>query len=506
MKPLPSTRWLAGGAAVVAAALGILTLVAWVLGHRGLSAVDTAYISMAPITASLFVVLGLATLGRTGWPGARFGRPATTVGASLAALAGFLELARLVRKFPLPWDTWGFATEVQFGDLGIGQMSPLTAICFVLAAGALLARENGLDRWAPSRWIDAISAALGLVVSAWVALSYTLDTPLFYGGDTVPMALLTALGFTALHTSLLLSGPLPARLGTLFTVDTSAPFVDEQRVFARRLILTLFAVGGLVVAAGFVYLRSEEAAGRLTANAELEAIARLKSAQIENWRNERRSDARFLLRTPAVTRDVADLVARPDDPSARARLLGWLEPIKGEARYESILVFDTRARLLLALPAANGAVAAPPPELFQSTVAGAEVVFTDLQPGATAGEIHLDLLVPIRPTPTSESAAPGAPLAMIVLRLNPKNFLFPLIQNWPLPSATAETLLVRREGDEIVYLNELRHRTGTALQLRRSVHEVSLPGAMGARGVTGASSGRDYRGVAVLSSVRLLAD
>jgi hypothetical protein len=65
---------------------------------------------------------------------------------------------------------------------------------------------------------------------------------------------------------------------------------------------------------------------------------------------------------------------------------------------------------------------------------------------------------------------------------------------------------VRREGDEIVYLNELRHRTGTALQLRRSVHEVSLPGAMGARGVTGASSGRDYRGVAVLSSVRLLAD
>jgi hypothetical protein len=144
-------------------------------------------------------------------------------------------------------------------------------------------------------------------------------------------------------------------------VDTSAPFVDEQRVFARRLILTLLAVGGLVVAAGFVYLRSEEAAGRLTANAELEAIARLKSAQIESWRNERRSDARFLLRTPAVTRDVADLVARPDDPAARARLLGWLEPIKGEDRYESILVFDTRARLLLALPAGQRCGRRPAP-------------------------------------------------------------------------------------------------------------------------------------------------
>ncbi len=508
MKPLPFNRWLAGGAAVVAAALGVLTLVAWALGRRGLSSVDTSYISMAPITASLFVALGLAALGRTGWPGARFGRPATTVSASLAALAGFLELARLVRKFPLPWDTWGFPSEVQFGDLGIGQMSPVTAICFILAAMALLARENGLDRWAPSRWIDAISAALGLVVSAWVAVSYTLDTPLFYGGDTVPMALLTALGFTALHSSLLLSGPLPAQLGTLFTVDTSAPFVDEQRVFARRLILTLLAVGGLVVAAGFVYLRSEEAAGRLTANAELEAIAHLKSAQIESWRNERRSDARFLLRTPAVIHDVAALVARPDDPAARARLLGWLEPIKGEDRYESILVFDTRARLLLALPAGHGPTAAPPPELFPSTLAGSEVVFTDLQASTTAAEIHLDLLVPIRPThsPDSEPATSGPPLAMIVLRLNPKNFLFPLIQNWPLPSATAETLLVRREGNEIVYLNELRHRTGTALQLRRSIHEVSLPGAIGARGVTEASDGRDYRGVAVLSSVRLLAD
>ena len=54
----------------------------------------------------------------------------------------------------------------------------------------------------------------------------------------------------------------------------------------------------------------------------------------------------------------------------------------------------------------------------------------------------------------------------MALRIDPNRFLYPYIQTWPVPSASAETLLFRGEGDHVLFLNELRHRSNTALKLR----------------------------------------
>lgn len=53
-------------------------------------------------------------------------------------------------------------------------------------------------------------------------------------------------------------------------------------------------------------------------------------------------------------------------------------------------------------------------------------------------------------------------IGVMMFRIDPVRFLYPQIQSWPVPSATAETLLVRKDGDNVV-LNELRHRKGTIL-------------------------------------------
>ncbi|MCX8119177.1 MAG: diguanylate cyclase, partial [Desulfobacterota bacterium] len=73
-------------------------------------------------------------------------------------------------------------------------------------------------------------------------------------------------------------------------------------------------------------------------------------------------------------------------------------------------------------------------------------------------------------------------MALLVFEMDPNQFLCPLLQSWPVPSQTAETLLVRREGEEVVFLNDLRHRKNTALNLRFSMKEENLPAAMAVRG------------------------
>ena len=98
---------------------------------------------------------------------------------------------------------------------------------------------------------------------------------------------------------------------------------------------------------------------------------------------------------------------------------------------------------------------------------------SDLHRGHVSGEIHLDLAIPLcrRQKPPSDSGRPAAcgdfqPLGVIDIEVDPEKFLYPQIRDWPAPSPTAETLLVRREGDDVVFLNEVRHQQGLALSLR----------------------------------------
>ena len=80
--------------------------------------------------------------------------------------------------------------------------------------------------------------------------------------------------------------------------------------------------------------------------------------------------------------------------------------------------------------------------------------------------------------------------------------LYPMVQSWPTPSRTAESLLVRLEEDKIRYLNELRHRKGTALRLVMPVRG-DLPAAHEPPAASGGvQDGTDYRGVPVLAALR----
>jgi PAS domain S-box-containing protein/putative nucleotidyltransferase with HDIG domain len=94
----------------------------------------------------------------------------------------------------------------------------------------------------------------------------------------------------------------------------------------------------------------------------------------------------------------------------------------------------------------------------------------------------------------------------MVLRVAPNYYLDSLIQRWPLPSRSGETLLVRREGDEVLFLSALRHRPDSALTLRMPLAELSHPAIQSVRGMTGAFEGVDYRDVPVFSVIRPIRD
>ncbi|MFA4825557.1 MAG: PAS domain S-box protein [Methanoregula sp.] len=120
---------------------------------------------------------------------------------------------------------------------------------------------------------------------------------------------------------------------------------------------------------------------------------------------------------------------------------------------------------------------------------------TDFHYVPGSDHIHLDVIAPL----ARKSNGAGKPVGAVLLSIDPEDFLYPLIQSWPVPSGSAETLLVEREGDHVLFLNELRHRNNTALNLTIPLIQTDVPSVMAVLGTTGAFEGTDYRGADVIS-------
>ena len=125
---------------------------------------------------------------------------------------------------------------------------------------------------------------------------------------------------------------------------------------------------------------------------------------------------------------------------------------------------------------------------------GLKALFTDLhQHGHRAP--HQGVVSPLFTQRGEEQQLVGA----VVLMIDAHSFLFPMLQSWPVSSNSAETLLVQRDGEDVLFLNELRHRRDTALRLRIPVSRADLPAAMVISGRHGQVDGIDYRGTAVIA-------
>ena len=193
---------------------------------------------------------------------------------------------------------------------------------------------------------------------------------------------------------------------------------------------------------------------------------------------------------------MADLLAGRQGGHARADLSAMLTSYRQSYGYPQLVLTSPQGGVLLSSPGAARLPDAASKALVQKAVATGRVQSSDLYLDA-AGQARLDFAAPI-PGPRGGAR----PIAAIVLSVDPGRYLYPLIQSWPLPSSTGETLLVERRGDRVLFLNDLRFRKHAALTFSAPASDTALPAAMAVRGRRGVVQGADYRGVPVLAAVQ----
>lgn len=266
-------------------------------------------------------------------------------------------------------------------------------------------------------------------------------------------------------------------------ISPRSPWLSQGAAFV---LLALIVAG---IGAG-VYLSARRV---MTdgAHANLESVARIKVDLIRRWIDDARREADLALNAPMFVAELERWVAE-GAPAGRRRAL-LLEHLQATAAAGVLEDVEVRAaddgRVLLT----TAPVAADDPAhraAAMQAAADRRLVLQDFhadeygQPGIEFG-IH----VPIGGSATVRSVATAH------LEIDAAVKLLPFLNQWPGTSPSAETLLFRVDGDDILFVNHSRHENLPALTMNRRADEPTLLAAQVARGAAGALAGTDYRGV-----------
>ncbi len=266
-----------------------------------------------------------------------------------------------------------------------------------------------------------------------------------------------------------------------------------------RVWLAIFLVGFLIVlATGYWFLRREIQEIRREKFRDLAAIAEMKVNQVVEWRKERLRDAINLSKSPLFISAIKEWLAKPTSSGLRHDILESLRLTKKAYGYANIYFIDKEGQPLLSLEEEVVPVEATTKQTMEEAMARGKAVFSDLY-RSPSGRIYLDSLAPVLDDG-------GSLLGVLILRNDARSFLFPLLESWPAPSRTAESILVKREGKEVLFLNDLRHRTDAPLTFRLPLIQTSLCAVQAVLGKKGSFEGKDYRGVTVLAELRPVPD
>jgi two-component system cell cycle sensor histidine kinase/response regulator CckA len=258
--------------------------------------------------------------------------------------------------------------------------------------------------------------------------------------------------------------------------------------------LAIVAAVAVAVAAGVrAWIERQEAQATERWRSHLSAMAEDRGRAIEAWVRERLGNARTIAAYP-TTLYLASGRRGPPYPfpskqGARAHLADLLRSTRSFFGYEGAWLVGAGSEA----PVLAAATAAPPDRPLVERV---------LQHGDAEIDVRRrdDRAWALIAAPVgAREGTHGRPIGAVVLAEDAGTSLFALLDNEPARTATGESLLVRREGAEVVFLSPLR-RGPAGLRLPAGTEGLAAAAALHGREVFG--SFKDYRGVAVLAAVR----
>ncbi len=264
----------------------------------------------------------------------------------------------------------------------------------------------------------------------------------------------------------------------------------RQKVFLLAYIL----ISLLILVFVYTFYSSHKQGAINNIKEELKSIADLKLSEIETWLSQRHADAYSFAESPNTQERFEELLSK-NDPVNYDALYRKIKVVKDAYKYEEVILTDTLGKVRISTEEGLFAISKTLQEILLHKSDIAKPFISDLYWCDMHKRIHLDFIAPMH----SARKKKGNLIGYIILRTDPYNYLYPLINKWPTESKTAENFLVKQDKDSVVYLNEVRLTNKPALSLKIPITRTNVPAVRAVLGNLGVYEGYDYRNVKVLS-------
>jgi PAS domain S-box-containing protein len=232
-----------------------------------------------------------------------------------------------------------------------------------------------------------------------------------------------------------------------------------------------------------------------------------RTQRVSDWLADRQSEARFFATYPSVRNALRAHCDAGDLPGcssgSRQELTASLDEIERVYSDARIYVLDRAGHVI-----ARSSRSVPlRPQLTEICRKAPEAGVSRIDlVGKTAEETLLSFSVAVVPEPGTLGVrqAPGQPLGVVLVVLDAAHTLFPLVAREPVPTQTGETILVRREGNDMVYFSPLRHVPISSPDLRFPLSGAPAPAHLALEGRKTVVVYNDYRGVPVLAATQYI--
>ena len=258
-----------------------------------------------------------------------------------------------------------------------------------------------------------------------------------------------------------------------------------------RFVLPLLALSILIAGLGSVGYRYLSDEIRRETHRTLAVIVEQKRQQIEGWLADARVDTDLSFYGHSQLELLFNKWAgsgRKDEASLK--------------QIQTLMMQMAEARGWAGL-ALIGADAGPAFVVGDADIRGHEALIADIlrRPRVELVDLHRNADGQVRYGVLAPIGSPDMqPLGVAYVTWRADRALNPLVGAWPVPTQSAETYLVRRDGERVRFLTPLRFNRDAALALSLPLTTPDMSAARAARGERGIiAGGRDYRRAPVLA-------
>lgn len=256
----------------------------------------------------------------------------------------------------------------------------------------------------------------------------------------------------------------------------------------------LFSILALItLTAGVFYYQFRKLTYQIDTEQHLTHIARIKTERISAWFSDELYDATVLTKNTSFHSLLTQYFVKKNQ-TVLSSLITHLTGVADEHDYSNILITTKHGIPLIALDTLkelNPKVV----QTIQNVARTHSVAYTDLYPSSDTQEIFIDFIAPFKEK--------GIDTLFIIYRKNYHTSIYPLIQEWHLPTSTLTTLLLQRTDSTLELYGEPRGKH--ASQFRRTVPFNTLcVEVLALQHHKGTTAGKDHRGVDVIASYSVI--